>query len=201
MLSNIFKCMKGFIMTIVAIWCRHKDDNIIGIGANIPWHISSDFKRFKEVTKEQNIVAGQTTYESFPNRTLPNRNIFVLTFDENYEVSNNEKHFVVTDIKKLKSFDGDLYIAGGASVYKCFMTLDEDLMPDIIVDSVFQGELNSELEGDIIDISASVSVMEKEYTKVTPDYELDNVLTSAWLKKGVAAEQEVLAKIMNIIKN
>ena len=37
-------------MTKIAIWCRHDGDNIIGIGPNIPWHISSDFKRFRRIT-------------------------------------------------------------------------------------------------------------------------------------------------------
>ena len=62
-------------------------------------------------------MAGQTTYESFPNRTLPNRNIYVLTFDAGYEVSDPEHHFVVTNVNDFKDFDGDLYISGGASVY------------------------------------------------------------------------------------
>ena len=60
-------------MTKIAIWCRHDKDNIIGIGPQIPWHIPSDFKRFRRITNGTNIVCGQTTYESFPNRTLPNR--------------------------------------------------------------------------------------------------------------------------------
>ena len=67
-------------MTKIAVWCRHKEDNIIGIGPNIPWHISSDFKRFRRITENACITCGQTTYESFPNRTLPNRKIYVLTF-------------------------------------------------------------------------------------------------------------------------
>ena len=45
-------------MTKVAVWCRHKDDNIIGIGPQIPWHVSSDFKRFKRITEGKNLVAG-----------------------------------------------------------------------------------------------------------------------------------------------
>ena len=92
-------------MTKIAIWCRHKDDNIIGIGPNIPWHISSDFKRFRRITENACITCGQTTYESFPNRTLPNRKIYVLTFDESYEVSDKKNHFVINHEKTLKEFE------------------------------------------------------------------------------------------------
>ena len=76
-------------MTKVAIWCRHINDNIIGIGPQIPWHIPSDFKRFRKMTEGCNLVAGETTYESFPNKTLPNRDIYVLTLNKDYEVSDN----------------------------------------------------------------------------------------------------------------
>ena len=100
-------------MTKIAVWCRHKDDNIIGIGPQIPWRISSDFKRFRRITKGQTLIAGQTTYESFPNRTLPERKIMVLTFDAGYEVSDKQNHQVVTDINYFKEAEGDFYIAGG----------------------------------------------------------------------------------------
>ena len=33
-------------MTKTAIWCRHAGDNIIGIGAEIPWNIPSDSQKF-----------------------------------------------------------------------------------------------------------------------------------------------------------
>lgn len=187
-------------MTKVAVWCRHKDDNIIGIGPNIPWRVSSDFKRFRRITEEQCLVAGQTTYESFPNRTLPNRQIIVLTFDAKYEVSDKENHMVVTDINDFKKVEGDLYISGGASVYKAFMTGGEKLRPDIIVDSMYMGELNPELEGQKVDITPCIEIMNKDYRKISPDYELDNIVTSVYIKKGDFVEQSVIKRIITAIE-
>ena len=57
-------------MTKIAVWCRHDGDNLIGIGAKIPWHIPSDFRRFRKLTESEALVVGEKTYESFPNRTL-----------------------------------------------------------------------------------------------------------------------------------
>lgn len=188
-------------MTKVAVWCRHQDDNIIGIGPHIPWHISSDFKRFRRITEGQNIVAGEKTYESFPNRTLPNRKIYVLTLNKNYEVSDNKNHFAVTDINDFKEFEQDLYISGGATIYKLFMTYHEKLMPDIVVDSMYKGELNPELSGAKIDISECIEVMRKKYFKISTDYEEDNIITSVWVKKGDFVEQSVLKKIICAIEN
>ena len=138
--------------------------------------------------------------ESFPNRTLPNRNIYVLTFDAGYEVSDPEHHFVVTNVNDFKDFDGDLYISGGASVYKLFMTGSAKLMPDIVVDCMYRGEVNSALEGAKIDISPCVEVLHKSYRQISVDYELDNILTTVWVRKGEFVEQSVLKRIIEAIE-
>lgn len=188
-------------MTKVAVWCRHQGDNIIGIGPQIPWHVSSDFKRFKRITEGQNIVAGEKTYESFPNRTLPNRKIYVLTFNLEYEVSDSKNHFVVTNINEFKDFEQDLYISGGASIYKLFMSSSEKLMPDIVVDSMYKGELNPNLTGPKIDISECIDILQKKYFKISIDYEQDNITTTVWVKKGDFVEQSVLKRIVYAIEN
>lgn len=187
-------------MTKIAVWCRHVDDNVIGIGSEIPWRVASDFKRFRRITEGQCLVAGQKTYESFPNRTLPNRKIIVLTFNHNYEVADKKNHSVVVDIKQLMGLEDDLYIAGGASVYKAFMTGEKELMPEIIVDSMCLGELNPALKGEKIDITPCIDVMKQKYTKISQDYELDNVVTSVYVKKGEFVEQTVLKQILQAIE-
>jgi len=188
-------------MTKVAIWCRHQEDNVIGIGMNIPWHISSDFKRFRRITGGQNIVAGQKTYESFPGRTLPERKIYVLTFDKNYQVSDKKNHFVVSDINQFKDFAEDLYICGGAGVYKAFMNGDPALLPDVVADSIFTGELNPELTGPKIDITPCIETLKSKYMKISADYEQDGIITSVWVKKGDFVEQKVIRHILNAIEN
>lgn len=187
-------------MTKIAIWCRHEGDNIIGIGPNIPWHVKSDFQRFRRITEGQNLVAGQKTYESFPNRTLPNRKIYVLTLNPSYLVSDKENHVVVDDINDFKDFEGDLYIAGGATIYKLFMTGSAKLLPEIVVDCVYKGDLNPNLEGEKVEITACIDSMNKNYRQISRDYEQDNIITSVWVRKGEFVEQNVLKKIIIAIE-
>ncbi len=187
-------------MTKVAVWCRHEGDNVIGIGPHIPWRVSSDFKRFRRITEGQNVLAGEKTYESFPNRTLPNRKIYVLTFNPEYEVSDLQNHIAITDVKSLKDFAGDLYIVGGASVYKLFMTGEAWLKPDVIVDCAYQGELNPELKGEKIDITPCIDEMNKKYHRITMSYELDNIITTVWVKKGDFVDQSVIKRILKAIE-
>lgn len=188
-------------MTKVAVWCRHADDNIIGIGPNIPWKISSDFKRFRRITEGKNLIAGEKTYESFPNRTLPNRKIYVLTFNSKYKVSDEQNHFVVSDILEFADMDEELYIAGGASVYKAFMTGGEMLMPDIVVDSMYRGSLNPDLKGKKIDITDCINVLNEKYFRVSREYEEDDVVTTVWVKKGDFVDQSVIKHIFKAIEN
>lgn len=187
-------------MTKIAVWCRHVGDHVIGIGANIPWHISSDFKRFRRLTEGQNLVVGEKTYESFPNRTLPNRKIFVLSFNKNYEVSDKSNHFVVTGINTFKDFNGNLFIAGGAGTYKAFFSGSDKLLPEIVVDSCYFGDFDINLKGEKVDITYCIDVMNKKYQKVSRDYEQDLVITSVWLKKGAFVDQGVLKHILNAIE-
>ena len=187
-------------MTIVAVWCRHEGDNIIGIGSKIPWHVSSDFKRFKRITEGATIVAGQKTYESFPNRTLPNRRICVLTFDANYEVSDSENHVAICDMNLLKNADDTLYVSGGASIYKAFMTND-DFLPDIVVDCAYQGEIDATLEGKKIDITPCIEILKTKYMQVSQNYEQDNIMTRVYMKKGDFVDQSTLKHVIDAIEN
>lgn len=186
-------------MTKVAVWCRHENDCIIGMGPNIPWYIPSDLQRFRRITEKASITCGQTTYESFPNRTLPNRQIYVLTFDKDYCVSDKQNHHVINDMMELQDFPDTLYIAGGASIYKLFM---QKMAPDIIVDSCNHNPIDAKFTGNPVDIKECIEKMEKEYQKVSPDYEEDNVTTTVWVKKGKVINQDVLDRIiLSIINN
>lgn len=188
-------------MTIVAIWCRHTGDNVIGIGQNIPWHVSSDFRRFRRITEGGIVLAGERTYESFPNRTLPNRKIFVLTFNPAYEVSDKENHFVITDVDALKNVDEPIYLSGGASVYKAFMTGAFALMPDVVVDCVYQGDLNAGLKGQKVDITLCVDTLKEKYEQISKDYLEDNIITRVFVKKGDFVDQAVIKHILSAVEN
>lgn len=185
-------------MSTIAVWCRHKDDCIIGIGPKIPWFIKSDLKRFRKITEHTSIVVGQTTYESFPNRTLPNRIIYILTFDPDYQVSDPEHHFVVTDFHNLPKTDDNLYICGGSSVYKLFMKND---LVDIVVDSCFDGELESGLVGPKIDIAECIEKMTSDFDQVSPEVEVDQVKTSVWVRKTSTLAKELIEKLVEIVDN
>ena len=73
-------------------------------------------------------------------------------------------------------------------------------MPDIVVDCVYQGEIAPELT-DLINVNKSVEVLEQKYFALPQRFELDNVITTVWLKKGDFVEQSVVKNILTYLEN
>ena len=52
-------------------------DKYFGISKNniLPWHLTKDLKRFKNLTKNETVIMGRKTWDSLPNKfkPLPNR--------------------------------------------------------------------------------------------------------------------------------
>jgi len=91
----------------------------IGVGADLPWRLSSDLKYFKKTTSDHHILMGRKTFESI-GKPLPNRTNIVLTRDTEWYrsdviVSNN----ILDAISKAKlRNEKELFIIGGAMIYE-----------------------------------------------------------------------------------
>ena len=106
----------------IKLICAISKNNVIGKENKLPWNISEDLKRFKELTSNNWIVMGRKTFDSI-GRPLPNRKNIVLSKDKNLnidsvEVFNSPKD--VIDSYKKNSDQKDLYIIGGTYIYKLF---------------------------------------------------------------------------------
>jgi len=187
-------------MTKVAIWCRHETDNLIGIGKNIPWRIPSDIRFFTDVVRGQNLVLGRKTYDAVPMEILSDSVVWVLTSDKDYEPRRQDKDMIITDIRRFKEFEADLYIGGGAAVYGAFFSGASKLLPDIVVDCVYGGKVNDNLTGERIVITSCIDVMKKKYIKLTSDYEKDGVKAALWVKKGEFVDQSVLKRLLVLLE-
>ena len=189
-------------MTKTAIWCRHAGDNIIGIGDDIPWNVPSDLQKFWKMVEGRQIVCGRRTYQTFPPARLEGQKIVVVTRDENFEVYDKKNQIIVSDIRVFKNWEGDIYIAGGAQIYKAFIAGgSQKLLPEIIVDCIYKGPLPAGLHGETAEIGAAVKVMEQKYRQITPDYELDGVITRIFIRKGEFVDQAVLRHLLTVIES
>lgn len=96
------------------------NNNEIGKNNKLLWHIPEDLKKFKEITQEKTVVMGKNTFKSI-GKILPNRNNIVLS--KNLQNINNKKNLEIYDdflkiIKKYKNSVEEVFIIGGAQIYK-----------------------------------------------------------------------------------
>lgn len=97
------------------------ENNCIGIKNDLPWNIPEDLKHFKDITQGKPVLMGYKTYLSIVSRIgkpLPGRTNIVVS-RENVQVP-FENVIIYSDLQKaVQDFkDKDLFVIGGASIYK-----------------------------------------------------------------------------------
>lgn len=97
-------------------------NNEIGKNNKLLWHIPEDLKKFKEITQGKTVVMGRSTFESI-GKPLPDRHNIVLTKDlKSFSNDCNEKLEIFDDfskiVEKYKNSDEEIFIIGGAQIYK-----------------------------------------------------------------------------------
>lgn len=102
----------------------------IGRGPVIPWQQQNDMQRFKAITYGHTVVCGRKTFQTFPPSGLPMRNHLVLTRDESQvqESMRVRTHISVRDLMSDEWAVGELYIIGGAEIYKEFLPYADKMM-------------------------------------------------------------------------
>jgi dihydrofolate reductase len=105
------------------IWAMDKN-NLIGDGNRIPWHVKEDLIYYKNKTKGQTVLMGDATYFSlksyYKTKPLHYGKCYIATIDKNLKIENPlEDIEIIYDLDSfLKNFDGDLWVCGGATIYK-----------------------------------------------------------------------------------
>ena len=96
-----------------------------GIGKNgtLPWRLSSDLKRFRELTMGHHLIVGRKTFDSI-GRVLPGRQMIVVTRNALFEAEGILKTGSVEDAVELARQRGETeaFVIGGAEIYS--QTLD-----------------------------------------------------------------------------
>jgi dihydrofolate reductase len=94
----------------------------IGKGGKLPWHYSADLKFFKETTTGNAVVMGHKTWLTLK-KPLPNRLNIVLSRQS--EIEPQDSVLVLRDVESVlsnaKNLKCDLFVIGGAQVYRSFL--------------------------------------------------------------------------------
>ena len=99
----------------------------IGLGGQMPWHLSADLMRFKQITMGYPIIMGRLTFESI-GRPLPGRCNIVVSRNPNYKV---EGGTVVDSVESAIShacqLADEVFVIGGSTLYESALPLAETL--------------------------------------------------------------------------
>lgn len=119
-------------LIIIAAISRNR---VIGKDGKLPWHISEDLKRFKQLTTGHTILMGRKTFESLA-RSLPNRRNVVLS---SKEIPGVETYHTLAHALQALENEEKVFVIGGGEVF--LQTLEQaDVLYLTLVDQEVEGD-------------------------------------------------------------
>ena len=101
-------------VTIIAAVAR---DRAIGIGGDMPFHISTDLRRFKALTMGHPLVMGRRTFDSLPGGALPGRRNIVITRQSDWSAPDAETAHSLDEALATCDDGDEVMIIGGGEIY------------------------------------------------------------------------------------
>ena len=91
-------------------------NRVIGADNKIPWKLSADLKRFKEITMGHHLIMGRRTWESI-GRPLPGRTTVIVTHQENYRADGARVARSLDAAIAACAGDDEIFVIGGAQIF------------------------------------------------------------------------------------
>jgi len=145
-------------------------NNVIGKEGDLPWRLSADLKRFKELTMGKPIVMGRKTYESI-GRPLPGRHNIVISRRGDYSADGCT---VAQSIDAALEAAGDVdevMIIGGSHIY-------DAILPR--ADRIYMTRVHADIDGDTFFPELLESEWQQELVG-THDADADNAYSCTFI--------------------
>ena len=128
---------------IISLIAAVAENNVIGKDNNLPWHLPTDMKYFRDTTMGHCVIMGRKNYDSIPlkYRPLDGRTNIVVTRQKDFiakdciVVNSMERALEVAKEKN----ESEVFVIGGADIYK--QTID-------IADKVYYTKIHHTFDGD-----------------------------------------------------
>ena len=115
-------------------------NNAIGYQNKLLYWLSNDLKRFKQLTTGHTIIMGRKTFDSLPKGALPNRRNVVISRSVQ-SLPGCEVYPSLDEALSHCEADEDIYIIGGASIYKQALPIAQRLCLTEIADTPAQADV------------------------------------------------------------
>jgi dihydrofolate reductase len=123
---------------ISLVYARSRN-GVIGANGGLPWHISSDLKRFKQTTLGKPVIMGRKTWESLPRKPLPGRVNIVVTKATGYKPEGANVANSAAEAVLMAGDAEEICIIGGGEIYAMF--LDQ-------ANRIYETVIDVDVEGD-----------------------------------------------------
>lgn len=145
---------------IIAIWAED-DHHLIGVDGALPWRLPEELKHFKETTMGHALLMGRVTFDGMNQRILPGRETLILTRNETFHPEGvRVLHSPKEVLDWFSRQDKNLYIVGGASIYKAF-----EKHYDAVIKTSVHGIFKGDTYFPDVDLSDFEKVSETFYAK------------------------------------
>lgn len=112
---------------MIAIIAAIDKNNALGFKNKLLFYLPNDLKRFKALTTGHTVIMGRKTFDSLPKGALPNRRNIVLSRSTRLELPGAEVYASLEEALLHCANNEQVFIMGGASVYKQAMPLADRL--------------------------------------------------------------------------
>jgi dihydrofolate reductase len=126
----------------VSIIVAVSENGVIGRNGELPWRLSNDLRRFKEITMGHTVIMGRRTWESI-GRPLPGRRMVVVSRQPGYRVESADVEIAtgLDEAIALAAAKGEVeaFVIGGAELYRSALPTADRLYVTLV---------KAEVEGD-----------------------------------------------------
>jgi dihydrofolate reductase len=144
----------------ISIIVAYAANRVIGKDGKMPWHLSEDLKRFRQLTMGHHIIMGRKTWESI-SRLLPGRKHIIISRNPGYNVPGAKVVDSLDAAIAAARGDSEIFVIGGREIYAMVLP---------IADRILVTEIDREYEGDTFfppfDLGKWVEVSREKGTKL-----------------------------------
>ena len=115
------------------------ENDVIGRGGRLPWHLREDLRRFKALTLGKHILMGRRTYESI-GKALPGRTNLVLTRSAGFQAADCTVVGSLDQARLAAGAGSALMVIGGAEVYRQCLPLAARIHLTLVHTRVEEGD-------------------------------------------------------------
>ncbi|MFD1166710.1 dihydrofolate reductase [Sphingobacterium daejeonense] len=103
------------------------ENNAIGKGNQMPWHLPNDFKYFKAKTMDHSIIMGRKTFESI-GKPLPGRRNIIISRQPTLNIEDVDVANSLQDVINYCRDEREIFIIGGAEIFNQAMSMADEIL-------------------------------------------------------------------------